>query len=78
MDANGRHQRRLTNQALANEPDWSPDGRRIVFSGGTDQPGYSGLRTVNIKTGRLTRAAVGSVLDSCSGLVAGRNADRLR
>jgi TolB protein len=55
MDANRRHQRPLPGPKYANEPDWSPNGRMIVFSGGTSQPGYGGLWTVNVNTGHLTR-----------------------
>ena len=57
MDANGHHQRRLTNTAYANEPDWSPNGRRIVFSGGAT--GYGGLWTLTVATGRKTRVLWG-------------------
>ena len=57
MDADGHHQRRLSDTAYANEPDWSPNGRQIVFSGGVT--GYGGLWTMNVTTGRKTRVLWG-------------------
>ena len=55
MDANGRHQRRLPGPTFVTAPDWSPNGRLIVFGGGDPRTGFSGLWTVNVQTGRLTR-----------------------
>ena len=47
-------------RSTRNELDWSPNGRMIVFSGGTGQPGYSGLWTVNVSNGHLTRLIWGT------------------
>ena len=33
MDADGKNQRRLTNNDFAGQPSWSPDGTRIAFTG---------------------------------------------
>jgi TolB protein len=57
MDANGRHQRRLPGPPFVKAPDWSPNGRSIVFEGGDSQkyPGLAGLWTLNVRTGHLTR-----------------------
>jgi TolB protein len=54
MDANGHHQRKLTDTLYAGDPDWSPNGRQIVFSGSL-ATGNSGLWTLNVATGRKTR-----------------------
>ena len=35
MDADGKNQRRLTNNDFAGQPSWSPDGTRIAFTGRT-------------------------------------------
>jgi TolB protein len=56
MDANGRHQRRLPSPAFVTAPDWSPNGRAIVFGGGdSGNSGFAGLWTENVRTGQLTR-----------------------
>ena len=48
-----------------------PNGRMIVFSGGTGQPGYSGLS--DCERGQRTPDAphLGHVVRRCAGLVAG-------
>ena len=61
MDAKGHHQRRLSGTAYANEPDWSPSGQSIVFSGGSGGAGVAGLWTVNVRTGRVKRLISGEV-----------------
>ena len=64
MDADGRHERRLTRGVGAASPAWSPDGRRIAYSAGPRgrrpgvRPGRAGAdRSASSRAGGPTRLA---------------------
>jgi Tol biopolymer transport system component len=77
MGAGGQHPHPITPSALeANAPDWSPDGRRIVFSSNSQRPGSS-VFTIKPDGGGLMRVTPDRYPHFSAGAVFSPRGDRL-